>query len=265
MSHDIHHCDCSAHTAVRIRDLSVSYGSLQVLQNVNAFIPRGICTAVVGPNGAGKTTLVRAILNALPYKGEILFGQKDGSVRKKKPRFGYVPQKLDFDREMPLSVLEYLASGLVRKPVFFGISKVFREKVYHYLESVECSHVIDRPLGGLSGGELQRVLLAQALMQSPEILILDEPAAGVDFKGEQLLCELLESFRKELGFTQVMVTHDLSMVSAHAGHVICVNRTVTSSGAPDEVLTPETLEQTFGPHAGKFSLPEHRKVCSCKH
>ena len=251
--------------AIKTEALVKSYKDITAVDKLNLEVEQGELFSLLGVNGAGKTTLVRAILNALPYTGEILFGQKDGSFREKKPRFGYVPQKLDFDREMPLSVLEYLASGLVRKPVFFGISKVFREKVYHYLESVECSHVIDRPLGGLSGGELQRVLLAQALMQSPEILILDEPAAGVDFKGEQLLCELLESFRKELGFTQVMVTHDLSMVSAHAGHVICVNRTVISSGAPDEVLTPETLEQTFGPHAGKFSLPEHRKVCSCKH
>ena len=265
MSHDIHHCDCSCHTAVRIRNLAVSYGSLLVLHDVNASIPRGICTAIVGPNGAGKTTLVRAILDALPYKGEILFGQQDGSFKRRKPRFGYVPQKLDFDREMPLSVLEYLAAGLVRRPLFFSVSRKFRSEVEQYLESVECAHVIDRPLGGLSGGELQRVLLAQALMQSPEILILDEPAAGVDYKGEQLLCELLERFRSELGFTQVMVSHYLSMVSAHAGHVICVKGTVVSSGAPDEVLTPETLEQTFGLHAGKFSIPEHRKVCSCKH
>lgn len=265
MKHDIHKCDCAEHCAVRIRNLGVRIGSVTILENVAATVPRGVCTAIVGPNGAGKTTLTRAILGELPYTGSIEFGSRDGVFTRKSPSFGYVPQKLNFDRDMPLTVLEYLASGLVRRPVFFGISRKFREKAAEYLVQVECGKLIDRPLGALSGGELQRILLVQALMQNPEILILDEPAAGIDFKGEQLLCELLENFRKKLGFTQLMVSHDLSMVAAHAAHVICINRTVFAAGEPDLVLTADVLHKTFGLHVGKVDLRNHGEVCSCCH
>ena len=265
MSHDIHSCNCAKHCAIRIRDLGVRIGSVTILENVSATVPRGVCTAIVGPNGAGNTTLTRTILGELPHTGRIEFGFRDGTFSETPPRFGYVPQKLNFDRDMPLTVLEYLVSGLELRPVFFGISRKFREKAAAYLEEVECGKLIDRPLGALSGGELQRVLLVQALMQNPEILILDEPAAGIDFKGEQLLCELLEKFRRTLGFTQLMVSHDLSMVAAHAAHVICINRTVFAAGEPDQVLTPKVLHETFGLHVGKVEMPEHGEVCSCCH
>ena len=263
MSHDIHKCSCAEHCAIRIRDLGVRIGSVTILENVSATVPRGVCTAIVGPNGAGKTTLTRTILGELRHTGRIEFGLRPGTFSETPPRFGYVPQKLNFDRDMPLTVLEYLASSLVRRPVFLGISCKFRETAAAYLGEVECGKLIDRPLGALSGGELQRVLLAQALMQNPEILILDEPAAGIDFKGEQLLCELLEKFRRRQGFTQLMVSHDLSMVAAHAAHVICINRTVFAAGEPDRVLTPEVLHETFGLHVGKVEMPAHGEVCSC--
>ena len=265
MSHDIHKCSCAEHCAIRIRDLGVRIGSVTILEEVTATVPRGVCTAIVGPNGAGKTTLTRTILGELKHTGVIEFGSPSGSFTRQLPRFGYVPQKLNFDRDMPLTVLEYLASGLVRRPIFLGISRKFRAEAGEFLGEVECGKLIDRPLGALSGGELQRVLLAQALMQNPEILILDEPAAGIDFKGEQLLCELLEKFRRKLGFTQLMVSHDLSMVAAHAAHVICINRTVFAAGEPDRVLTSEVLHETFGLHVGKVELRKHNEVCSCCH
>ena len=265
MSHNIHHCSCAEHCAIRISGLGVRIGSVTILEKIDATVPRGVCTAIVGPNGAGKTTLTRAILGELEYSGSIEFGSKSGVFTRKPPRFGYVPQKLIFDRDMPLTVVEYLASGLVRRPVFFGISRKFRNVVSDYLSEVECGKLADRPLGALSGGELQRVLLAQALMQEPEILILDEPAAGIDFTGEQLLCELLEKFRRRLGFTQLMVSHDLSMVAAHAAHVICINRTVFAAGEPNQVLTPEVLHETFGLHVGKVEFKKHGEVCSCCH
>ena len=265
MTHNIHQCCCAEHSAIRIRDLGVQIGSVTILEHVSAAVPRGVCTAIVGPNGAGKTTLTRAILGELEHTGVIEFGSGSGTFTRRPPRFGYVPQKLLFDRNMPLTVLEYLASGLTRRPVFFGIGRAFRKAASDYLSEVECGKLIDRPLGALSGGELQRVLLAQALMQNPEILILDEPAAGIDFKGEQLLCELLEKFRRKLGFTQLMISHDLSMVAAHAAHVICINRTVFAAGEPDQVLTSEVLHDTFGLHVGKVELRKHGEVCSCKH
>lgn len=260
-----HRCHCGSHVAVRIRNLNVRIGAVSILVDVSAEIPRGMCTAIVGPNGAGKTTLTKALLDDIPYKGEIEFGDASGGFSRRKPRFGYVPQKLIFDRDMPLTVTEYLAGGLVRRPVFFGISKAFRLQCAEYLKEVECGHLAERSLGALSGGELQRVLLAQALMQNPEILILDEPAAGVDFKGEQLCCELLEKFRRKLGFTQVMISHDLSMVAAHAEHVIGINKKVYAEGVPEEVLTSDALSATFGLHMGMVKYDKHGvgcKLCS---
>ena len=250
---------------LQCENLFKSYGVKPALNGVSLTIESGKIVGLLGPNGAGKTTLTRTILGELSHTGIVEFGSADGDFTLKPPRFGYVPQKLIFDRDMPLTVLEYLASGLVRRPVFFGIGKAFRSKAAGYLNEVECGKLIDRPLGALSGGELQRVLLAQALMQNPEILILDEPAAGIDFKGEQLLCELLEKFRRKLGFTQLMVSHDLSMVAAHAAHVICINRTVFAAGEPDKVLTPEVLHGTFGLHVGKVEMPKHGEVCGCCH
>ncbi len=263
MNHDIHSCGCAVHNAVRIENLSVRLNGVDILKDVSASIPRGLCTAIVGPNGAGKTTLTRALLGEVPYRGLVEFGHADNGFDRTPPRWGYVPQKLAFDREMPLTVLEYLASGLVRRPVFLGIAKRFREKCRALLAEVECEHVCDRRLGALSGGELQRVLLAQALLQGPEVLVLDEPAAGVDFKGEKLCCELLEKFRRERGFTQLMVSHDLATVAAHAAHVICLNKKVFAEGRPAEVLIGPVLHAAFGLHVDQPELTPHGEVCSC--
>ena len=135
-----------------------------------------------------------------------------------------------------------------------------------YLREVDCAHSAEKKLGALSGGELQRVLLALALMRDPELLILDEPAAGVDFKGEALFCELLEKFRKKMGFTLLMVSHDLSTVAAHASHVVCLNKKVIAQGAPKDVLQGEILMETFGLHMGLIHLDSHifgKGKCPC--
>ena len=133
------------------------------------------------------------------------------------------------------------------------------------LEKTGCVQLADRPLGALSGGELQRVMLSGALSQNPELLILDEPASGIDFKGGMVCCELLDRFRKERNFTQLMITHDLSTVLAHATHVICLNKRIVAEGDPMTILTPEVLAETFGPHKG---IPAPGTIpatgCSCK-
>ena len=260
---------CQDHpVAVNVQSLSAKLGGVQILDNVSFHVPQGVCTAIVGPNGAGKTTLVRAILGDLEHTGKILFRQKEnGEFSEKRPLFGYVPQRLQFDRLLPLTVMEFLACSFQRRPVFFGISGAFRKTAETYLADVDCSSVRDRKMGALSGGELQRVLLALALMRKPEILILDEPAAGVDFKGEKLCCELLETFRKKQGFTQIMVSHDLSTVAAHAAHVVCVNHQVFAQGDPEKVLTSRALMDTFGLHMGMVDLHSkcrtHVHACSC--
>ena len=233
--------------AVSIEDLSVTLGGVSILQSVTAHVPLNSNTAIVGPNGAGKTTLLLALLGQVPYAGRIRFGCASNGDR---PRIGYVPQRLALDRGMPLTVLEFLSMGGQRSPVWFGVGRAHRDRAREMLSAVGEEQLAQRRIGALSGGELQRVLLALALQQEPELLVLDEPAAGVDEQGGHIVCGLLDTLRKERGFTQFMVSHDLSMVMAHATHVICLNRRVTGEGVPCEVLTAGILTETFGLHMG---------------
>ena len=131
------------------------------------------------------------------------------------------------------------------------------------LDCVEALHLAHRQLGQLSGGELQRVMLAQALLQAPEIVVLDEPSAGVDFQGEKICCGLLEKIRKEKHFTQIMISHDLATVAAHAAHVICINHRLIAAGHPAEVLTSENLQAAFGKHIPPIKPAAHEEVCTC--
>ena len=236
-------------SCVTFDKVSVTLGGVSILCDVSASVPCGGSTAFVGPNGAGKTTLLSALLGLVPYTGTIGFHlHTDG----KAPRIGYVPQRLAFDRTMPLSVAEFLACGQQRMPLWLGVGKRSRERSREFLSFVRSDDLIDRPLGALSGGEQQRVLLAHALSQEPELLVLDEPAAGVDVQGEMLFCELLESLRSERRFTQIMVSHDLSTVMHHANHVVLLNKRVAAEGTPAEVLSGENLRTTFGLHMGSF-------------
>jgi zinc transport system ATP-binding protein len=247
-------------TAVVFEDVSVTLDGVSILEKVSAVVPRGGCTAVVGPNGAGKTTLLMALLGEIPYQGRIrLSPHRDGTPA----RIGYVPQRLMFDRGMPLSVIEFLSMGPQRLPLWFGIQRRWRTLALSLLEAVQAVHLAGRRLGALSGGELQRVLLALALQQDPDLLVLDEPAAGVDQQGEHVFCEVLETLRHNHGFTQLMVTHDLGTVTHHATHVIGLNRRVLALGPPLEILTNENLQEIFGPHMGLFHDHGPLAPCTC--
>ena len=235
--------------AVRFDKVSVRRSGLPILDEVSAVVPRGGCTVIVGPNGAGKTTLLLALLGEVPYRGRIRMGT-GGQGATSAPRIGYVPQRIALDRGMPLTVTEFLALGEQVRPLWLGVRRDVRRKAHDLLRLVRAAHLADRRLGALSGGETQRVLLALALQREPDLLVLDEPSAGVDFEGEHLFCELLEELRARRGFTQLMVSHDLGMVAHHATHVICLKRRVVAQGAPAEVLTPETLNALFGLHMG---------------
>jgi zinc transport system ATP-binding protein len=254
----------SLESAVHFEGLSVTLSGVSILEDVRASVPMGGCTAIVGPNGAGKTTLILALLGQIPYQGRILFR---GCRTNRSPRIGYVPQRLSFDRGMPVTVAEFLAMDRQRTPLWLGIRKRIRDEVRDLLRKVDAVEIENRQLGALSGGELQRILLALALQREPELLVLDEPASGIDFKGERLFCELLESLRRSIGFTQLMVSHDLATVSYHATHVICLNRRVAAEGMPKEVLTPKNLEAVFGLHMGlvdskAMAEPPVCSVCS---
>lgn len=246
--------------AVVFEHLDVSLGGVRILEEVGASVPAGGWTAVVGPNGAGKTTLLLALLGEIPYAGRIRRAS-GGDLR-----LGYVPQRLAFDRGLPLTVTEFLAMGIQRRPLWLGVRREAHEQALEALEWVRAGQLARRRLGALSGGELQRVLLALAVLRKPELLVLDEPAAGVDIHGGVVFCELLDTLRRERGFTLLMVSHDLSMITHHATHVVCLNRRVIAEGAPREVLNRENLTALFGMHMGlvdAHAVTTQGGACSC--
>jgi zinc transport system ATP-binding protein len=234
---------------LRVRDVSVVLGGVTVLSNVSFDPVPGKLTAIVGPNGAGKTTLLRAILGLVPYTGVIERGRRRG---RQPIRIGYVPQHLDFDRMMPITVLDFLCCGLQRAPLWLGLRRRARRRASAALERTGAGGWEQRRLGGLSGGELQRVLLAMALANDPDVLLLDEPVSGIDVAGEQLFCDLLGSLQREGPYTTLLVNHDLSIVTRHADYVVCLNRTVHCQGNTVETLTAENLRSLYHYDIGLF-------------
>jgi zinc transport system ATP-binding protein len=232
-----------------IRNLTVRKGGTEILSGIDADIRCGQVTALIGPNGAGKTTLLLAILGQMPYTGEIRVCRSP-EHGKGAPRIGYVPQRLDFDREAPLTVLDFFAISAQRRPVFLGVSAAARRSARESLELAGVDHLMDHPLGKLSGGELQRVLFALALRDSPDILLLDEPVSGVDLAGGEQFCEFLDQVHRSARFSLLLVSHDLSVVTRHADQVICLNRRIVCQGATTEVLTAGNLAAMYGgePH-----------------
>jgi ABC-type Mn/Zn transport systems, ATPase component len=246
--------------AVCFDEVSVECGGISILDRVSATVPKGSCTAIIGPNGAGKTTLLLALLGEIGYRGRIVLGSAGHS-----PCIGYMPQRLVFDRGMPLTVSEFLIMGVQKKPLWLGLDADLCRRARESLALVRADYLAGRAIGALSGGELQRVLLALALQQEPDLLILDEPSAGVDFREEMIFCELLDDLRRQRGFTQLMVSHDLATVTHHATHVICLNRRVAAEGPPRQTLTAENLTAIFGMHMGlvnSSSMPGDQAVCS---
>ena len=230
---------------LEIRNLGVRKGGVEILSGINADIKCGLVTALIGPNGAGKTTLLQAILGQTRYTGEIRFCRhKEHGAGS--PRIGYIPQHFAFDRETPLTVLDFFAISTQKRPVFLGLSRVTRVSALESLERAQAVHLADRRLGKLSGGELQRVLFALALRDSPDILLLDEPVSGVDLPGGERFSRFLSQIHSDARFSLLLVTHDLSMAAQYADEVICLNRRVIRQGKTAEILSAETLAEVYG-------------------
>jgi zinc transport system ATP-binding protein len=238
---------------VSVRDLRVSLGGRPVLVGVNADIARGKVTALIGLNGSGKTTLLRALVREYPSRGDIRFHCGHDHSHPTPQHVGYVPQRLALDARLPLTVKDFLALALSPRPLFLGIPKAIVETIRGMLARVEIADFIDTPVEGLSGGQLQRVLLALALEPQPELLLLDEPAAGIDFKSQTKFYDLIGELNRKTGVTVLLVSHELSMVSRYAHHVLCLrDGTIQCQGTPGEVLTPGNLAQTFGTDMQQF-------------
>lgn len=230
-------------TAIDIINLGVQLRKVEILREVTCSIPAGRTTAIIGPNGAGKTTLLLAIMGLIPYTGTLSFK----GYPEARPAIGYVPQRLGVDRGLPCTVEDLMAVSITRKALWLGKGKKVRDQVRAGLRRVGALGLEDRFIGKLSGGEMQKVLLAVALEGNPRILLLDEPTAGVDAPGEQLFCDLLSDIQDQADLTVILISHDLSVVSNHAHHVICLNKTVRCCGGLS-TLTEENLLKTFGLH-----------------
>lgn len=230
----------------RIVDFGVHYGSHEILRNVNLHIHCGELTAIVGPNGAGKSTLLKAILGEVPHSGELHFLDEKNN-HTDRPLIGYVPQKLEFDNSSPASVFDLFASALSNKAVWFFRSKKIRQAIQKSLAIAEAGHLMDRRLGQLSGGELQRVLLALALDPLPDLLLLDEPVSGIDHNGLQLFYKTVSGLRTEYDLSIILVSHDLNLVAKYADRVVFINNgTVEVSGTPKDVFGNAKVIELLG-------------------
>jgi zinc transport system ATP-binding protein len=231
-----------------LENVSVEAGGRKLVENVSFKLNAGELVALIGPNGAGKTTLLRAVLGELRHSGQIHVHGK----------IGYVPQRLSFDRSMPMTVLEFLALSVQRRPIALGVAARVKTSVGEMLARVGGASLSNKPLGGLSGGELQRVLLAAALSNEPSLLLLDEPAAGVDIEGEAAFNELIQREVREKQCAAILVSHDLSVVADITDRVLCINRVLMCEGKADDLLTAETIARVFGGHKAVYD--HHRPV-----
>lgn len=249
MKFDIHGGSCGHSCCLRVENLSVQIGGDRILKDMNLHVHCGEMVALIGPNGAGKSTFLKAILGQREYTGTIAFSEP--GQRSKKPRIGYVPQSPAFDPSDPVSVADLFACCMSKRPAFFGIGRSMRSFILECLERVHGEDLIDKRVGTLSGGELQRVLLALALEPMPNILILDEPLSGVDVEGMVTLMDMLDEIRKEYDLSILMTTHDFSMLSRYADQVVLIDHGIKILGTPEVVLASEEFHQAFHLKGGK--------------
>lgn len=234
---------------VFLKEVSVTLGGQQILSKINASIRSGEFIGVVGPNGAGKTTLIKTILKEITYLGSIQY--------KSDLKIGYVPQRLAVPTDWPINVAELFQANYSNFPLWFGRPRKITELAKELLSHTSSTELIYKPLSKLSGGELQRVLLALSMYPKPDLLILDEPAAGVDIVGGEQLCCLLSKLADQ-GIAILMINHDISVVQAHCHMVWCLNRELKAVGPPDVCLTGENLQLTYNSHIALHLHQPHK-------
>lgn len=235
---------CGLH-CIKVNHLGVRLGGQTILEDVNLHIHCGSLNAIIGKNGAGKSTLIRAILDDIAHEGNIEFKDREnGKIQKLK--IGYVPQSVNIEKGEPLSVYDLIASFQFRFPVFFKKSKKAEEKIKRALSIFEAEDLIDRQVCNLSGGQLQRALLALAIMDEPNLLLLDEPVSGVDQNGMELFYRTMDYLKKNFDLSIILISHDLDYVVEYADKVILLDKTVLKEGSAREVFASREFQEVFG-------------------
>jgi zinc transport system ATP-binding protein len=223
-------------TVLEAQDVSVAFGGETVLENVSFTLKRGELATVLGPNGSGKTTLFRALLGLVPCTGKVTW--RPGIA------VGYVPQRFLVDASMPITVTEFF---LLKSNRFWLPKRDFLAHLTHELDLVGLdSSVLERPLGRLSSGQLQRLLVAWAMIDHPDVLLFDEPAAAIDIGFAETIYQVMHRLTEERGTAILLISHDLHVVVRYAANVLCLNRRLLCHGPPTEVLTPAELKRLFG-------------------
>jgi len=233
---------------LQLSGVTLGYPGVIALGDVNFSINRGELLGIIGPNGSGKSTLLKGILGLLsPLKGDIFLfgaGYRHYNLRQK---IGYVPQKSKSEAGFPASVREVVMMGLYSQIGWLRRPKsIHHQLVEQSLERVEMADLGDRPIGELSGGQYQKVMIARALVNNPELLVLDEPTAAVDISAQRTILELLEQLNREQGMTILMVSHDINEIVHFCDRILLLNGAVCAFGTPAEVLTKEHLKSVYG-------------------
>lgn len=217
-----------AAAVLEVRDLEVTIDGQAIIERLSFTVRDGEILTILGPNGAGKTVLLRTLLGTVAHRGSVAW--RSGT------RIGYVPQRLPYIRDIPLSVRE-----------FFALKRDVRADAGDMLRAVGLGAELARaPVGDLSSGQFQRVLIAWALAADPTVLLFDEPTTGVDVRGEETVYGLLERLHGERNLAMLIVTHDLAVVYKLSSTVLCLNRHPVCQGPPETVLTPESLQRLYG-------------------
>ncbi len=235
---------CGLH-CTKINNISVKIGKDVILKDVNIHIHCGELTVIIGRNGAGKTTLLKAILGEVEHTGNIIFvDQKDNIT--KKIKIGFVPQSINVEKHMPTTVYDFFASCITHIPVFLRKDKKIYNEIKEQLKIFGAEELIDKSIGDLSGGELQRVLIAIATKPVPNLLILDEPVSGIDRNGIKEFYNIISKLKSEYDMSIILVSHDLDLARKYADKVILLDKEVIKEGAPEDVFNSLEFKNRFG-------------------
>ena len=224
-----------------VQGLQVSLGGRIVLDDISFSVSAGQTVAILGPNGSGKSTLLRALLQLVPHVGTVRWAPEI--------RVGYVPQSVTIEPSLPLTVAEFFS---LKRMSGSAVLRVLQDVGIPEPEEQELS-ILHQPLGTLSGGQLQRVLIAWTIVDKPNVLLFDEPTAGIDIGGQQNIYTLLDDIKRERDLTVLLISHDLHVVFSHADTVLCVNRQLTCQGVPRDVLDSKALASLYGNHTSLYA------------
>ena len=235
---------CGLH-CTKINNISVNISGQEILKNVSIHVHCGQLTVIIGRNGAGKSTLLKAILGEVEHSGNIVFtDMKDN--RTKKIKIGYVPQKINVERHMPTTVYDLFASCISDIPVFLKKDKKLYKEIKEQLNIFGADELIDKSIGELSGGELQRVLIAIATKPIPNLLILYEPVSGIDENGTRSFYKILQELKNKYDMSIILVSHDFELTKQYADKVILLDKEVIKEGTPEQVFESLEFKCKFG-------------------